>query len=428
MRHVTRREFVGYGVAGMAAGLTSRARGAAMQRWGFIGTGGRGTYLMGQALAIPEVDVPAACDINQQHLDGALAVVEKARGHVPEGYSGSPKAYRELLKRDDIDAVVIATPVPLHAKMAADAMRAGKHVLSEVGGAYTLDDCWDIVDAEAESGRTYMLAENVCYYRQNLMVLDMVARGLFGDLTYAECGYVHDCRALYFDPAGNLTWRGELCRDARSNWYPTHAIGPVAQWLGINRGDRFESLVAVQSDERALSKYVHEHFGADHALAKTKFALGDSTTVLLRTARGAVVDLRFDVCSARPVVMTTYFQLQGTRAAYEDRLGERIWIEGRSPENTWEDLAKYQDEFKPALWARWGEEAAATGHGGADFFVIREFFEALRDGRPAPIDACDSAAWSCITPLSADSIERGGEPVDVPDFTRGAWKRRSAPH
>jgi len=150
MRHVTRREFVGYGVAGMAAGLTSRARGAAMQRWGFIGTGGRGTYLMGQALAIPEVDVPAACDINQQHLDGALAVVEKARGHVPEGYSGSPKAYRELLKRDDIDAVVIATPVPLHAKMAADAMRAGKHVLSEVGGAYTLDDCWDIVDAEAE--------------------------------------------------------------------------------------------------------------------------------------------------------------------------------------------------------------------------------------------------------------------------------------
>lgn len=382
-------------------------------RWGFIGVGGRGTRLLQQTLAHEGVKVTAVCNLDGERLHSAIAWVREACGDEPAGYSD----YRRLLARDDVDAVFVATPMQWHGRMAADALRAGKHVLSEVAGAVTLEECWDLVRARKESGCTYMLAENVCYYPANLMIQRMVDEGRFGVLTGAECGYVHDCRSLLFKPDGSLTWRGELARTVRGNWYPTHAIGPVAQWLGINRTDRFVSLVSRSSQAVGVRGYAAQRFGVDHPAARFDYA-GDTNTTLIKTAAGALIDLRFDISSARPHPSTTHFTLQGATASYSDREGDRrVWLAEASEEPAWKPLSRYEDAYRHPLWKRWGEQAATTGHGGADFFVVAEFLETLRTGRPSPLDAVDSATWSCLIPLTGKSVEEGGAVQEIPDFS-----------
>jgi len=394
-------------------------------RLGVIGVGGRGTHLLGLALK-QGVEVPALCDINEANLARAVGLVEKARdGRRPEAYSRGPTDYRRMLARDDLQAVLIATPMQLHAPMAIDALRAGKQVFSEVAAAITLDECWGLVRAAEETGKMYMLGENCCYWPHVMTILCMVRKGVFGDLTYAECGYVHDCRPIKFNTDGSLTWRGELARDYTGNLYPTHSLGPVAHWLGINRGDRMASLVAMSTKAVGLHDWASRRFPEGHLARQVRFKVGDSTTVLIRTAKGAVIDLRYDVISARPHPTTTYYSLQGLRASYESRT-ESIWLDGRSASYKWEPLDNYAKEFEHPLWARWRAEAEGAGHLGGDFFVIREFLQAARTAGPSPIDACDAAAWSSIMPLSAKSIAEGGAPQEIPDFTRGKWETRTA--
>jgi predicted dehydrogenase len=289
----------------------------------------------------------------------------------------------------------------------------------------TMDECWALVRATEETGRIYMLSENCCYFRQNMAVMRMVQAGLFGDLTYAECGYVHDCRALKFNADGSLTWRGEMSRDFIGNLYPTHSLGPVCHWLGINRGDRLVSLTASMTPQRGIVQYTTKRFGPDQPATKTKWQNGDSTTALIRTAKDAVIELRYDICSARPHVTTVYYSLQGSTASYEDRNAQQqIWIDGRSKKYAWEPLANYLDEFDHPLWKRDAERAGKTGHGGADYFVISEFIEIVKTGRPVPVDVYDAVAWSAIIPLTAASIRAGGAPQKFPDFTRGTWEKR----
>jgi len=392
-------------------------------RFGFIGVGGRGTYLLRLILQLPEVKVTAICDINEGNLKRAIKMVGEKDGTQLPGYSKGPFDYRRLLERNDVDAVVIATPVPLHAPMAVDAMRAGKHAFSEVAAATTLDDCWALVETTEKTGRLYMMAENCCYMRPQMMILHMVQQGLFGDFTYAECGYVHDCRNLKFNADGSLTWRGEMARDMIGNLYPTHSLGPVAHWLGINRGDRLVSLVAMTTRQAAFELYAAKRFGKDSPAAKIKFAVGDSTTTLIRTAKGVVIDLRYDTASARPHPTTCYYGLQGTTASY-DSDGDKIWIEGRSKEKTWEALSKYAEEYDHPMWKKYESKAQKTAHGGGDFFPLREFLRAIRTGGPAPVDVYDAAAWSSIIPLSAESLRSKNKPIAIPDFTRGKWKSR----
>ena len=431
MTDLSRRDFIrasaAAGVAPLIASSIAAQADPKPLRLGVIGTGNRGTHLMRLALGHEGVEIPALCDINEANLSRAIEVVKQARGNTPVGYSQSPAHYRRLLDRGDIDAVIVATPQQLHGEMCIDALNSGKHALSEVGAAMTMEHCLGLVEAEANSGKVYMLSENCCYYTQSLAMLNMVRAGLFGDITYSECGYVHDCRYLMFDGAGNLTWRGEMSRDYVGNLYPTHAIGPVCQWLGINRGDRLESLVAFTTESHAISHYVRERYGADSPQAKIDFAVGDSTTALIRTAKGVMIDLRFDIYSAHPLHSTTYLTLQGTTASYEDRKGQQeIWIGGRSEKVEWEPFGNYAAEFESDLWKEHRERAASSGHGGADFFTVQQFIEAATTGGPSPIPAADAAAWSCVIPLSAASIAAGGAPVEIPDFTNGAWKNETA--
>jgi len=426
-KQLNRRAFLQAGAAiGLVAPIVAAGGGepgGRAIRLGIIGVGGRGTYLMTVALGFEGVEVSAVCDIDASRVERAAGIVAKSRGRRPAGYSSGPLDYRRLLLREDVDAVLIATPLLLHAAMSVDALRARKHVLSEVAAAATMDDCWALVRAAEESPCLYMMAENCCYYRRNLMALEMVRKGLFGDLTYAECGYVHDCRAYVFNPDGSLTWRGEMARDMIGNLYPTHALGPVARWLGIHRGDRLVSLSASSSPPKGMDHYVAQKFPAGHPARMIQFAVGDTTTTLLRTARGAVIDLRYDTHSARPHPSTTYFTLQGTTASYkDDGVASQAWVEGRSRSYAWAPIEDLAADCEHPLWKQAGEQAAKTGHGGADYFVIAEFLDAIRTGRRSPVDAYDAAAWSCIIPLSAASLRAGGAPQEIPDFTRGAWK------
>jgi predicted dehydrogenase len=424
-----RRDFLRAGaVAGAALGLGAVASAedkAKAVRIGVIGVGSRGTHLLRLALEAG-VEVPALCDINPANLNRAIGLAAQARaGRRPAGYSQGPTDYRRMLQRDDLDAVIIGTPMQIHAPMSIDAMRAGKHVLSEVAAAMTIDECWGLIHAAEETGRIYMLSENCCYSESLMAISNMVRKGLFGELTYAECGYVHDCRSLLFDAGGALTWRGELARDYCGNLYPTHSLGPVARWLGINRGDRLVSLVAASTGNSSLRDYVAKRFPPGHPARKIRFKVGDSTSVLIHTAKGAVIDLRYDIYSPHPLVSTTYYSLQGSKASYESRT-DGLWIDGRSKGLKWESLDAYKKEFEPALWAEYRQQATGSGHGGIDFFAVNEFLKTVRGGGPSPIDACDAATWSSIVPLSAQSLADGGRPVAIPDFTAGKWQRHTA--
>ena len=419
-----RRRFLG-AAGGTAAALLARRAMAdtnSQIRCGVIGTGGRGTGLLRVILQMPDVRVTALCDIEASHLDRARDLVVKAGQPKPLGFGEKgPHDYRRMLEGNDLDAVLVATPMQDHATMSIDALRAGKAVLSEVAAATTMDECWGLVRAVEETGRLYMLSENSCYYRNGMIVLNMIRKGLFGRLTYGECGYVHDCRFLHFKPDGSLTWRGRLVRDHVGNWYPTHAIGPVAQWMDINKTDRFVSLVAMSTPSLGAHRDAVKRFGPDSPQAKVAFAKEDSTTALIKTARGAMIDLRCDTLSSRPHRSTTYHTIQGESGSYRSLTGD-VWIESKSKGYKWEPLDQYAEEFEHPLWKQWQEQAKRSGHGGGDFLVIKEFFDAVRNNTPSPIDVYDAVAWSCIVPLTAESIRRGNVPVEIPDFTKGRVK------
>ena len=368
-----------------------------------------------------QATITAVCDLSD-------AVLAKWREDHPA--IATYTSYDEMLDEADCNAVFLATPLRLHAAQAVQAMNAGKHVLSEVVAATTVDECWKLVETVEKTGMTYMLAENYCYTRPNMMVRNMASRGVFGEMTYAEGAYIHDCRELLFDDTGELTWRAGLRRGVNGNTYPTHSLGPVAQWLGAIHGgsNRLVSVATFMSQSRAATTYARERLGAAHPAAQDEFwPVGDSATTVLQTEKGAVINLRVDWTSARPHNMTHYV-LQGARAAYisarrhhkrEDHL---IWIDGKSAgesptgEAEWQSLWTWRDEYDHPYWREWGKVAEDAGHGGGDFFVLKDFFEAVLNGTRPAIDVYDAVSWSSVFPLSALSVARGSVPVEIPDF------------
>ncbi|NOX55318.1 MAG: Gfo/Idh/MocA family oxidoreductase [Planctomycetes bacterium] len=250
---MSRRHCLRLGSAGMLAGATlaagnlvrddaARASEDSIKpvRIGVIGLGGRGRYLLRSLLLYhPGVVVPALCELKRDRLEAAVAMVKKIKGVVPAGYCKGEYEYRNMLQREDLDGVLVATGVQKLARIAVDTMRAGKHVGTEVTGPHTLDDCWAIVEEKERSGKHYMLLEQCCYGDVNLMILSMIKRGLFGEPYYAECSYVHDIKiggsgkSRFVNADGTLTWRGRLVAEGHGSSYPAHGIGSAAKWLGI---------------------------------------------------------------------------------------------------------------------------------------------------------------------------------------------------
>lgn len=375
--------------------------------------------------------------------------------------------YTRMLEDPEIDAVFIASPMLLHSRQAIEALRAGKHVLSEVIAAHTLEDAWELVETVEQTGLVYMMAENYCFERNNLAIKYMVEQGMFGELTYLEGGYIHDLRHTLHNASGALTWRGELHRGYDGMNYPTHSIGPIAQWLGLNGkdGDRLESMSTFVSNPRAARGYFLERFGSAHPAAQEGYwKQGDTAVTNIVTRQGVLITLRVDWTSARPHNMRQY-ALQGTAGAFQskrhDREEDLIWLKERSPgvegagdvpngvldgvrngapdsvrngapdgvpnsvpddapdvvpEYRWEPFSRYQPEWDHPLWKRWERQAQSSGHGGGDFLVLEEFASAIHERRKPLIDVYDAAVWSSIFPLSMESRAKNGQPVAFPNF------------
>jgi hypothetical protein len=301
------------------------------------------------------------------------------------------------------------------------AMNAGKHTFTEVPAATTVDGCWELVETSERTGRHCVIMENCCYFRNAMMVLNMVRKGLLGEMLHCEAGYQHYRIANnVFDDKGNLLWCGDEEARRNGNLYPTHAVGPVGQWLNINRGDRFDYLVSISGKSRGLNLHAAEHFGADHPLATREYALGDINTTLIRTANGCTVTLYHDTQAPRPYDLI--YRAQGTKGLYMGTL-DRIFIEGRSPGDGWEGMEGYA-EFDHPLWKALESGAQGQGHGGADYIMLHRLIRCLQTGTYPDIDVYDAADWSVISELSELSVANRGRSEDFPDFTRDRWKTR----
>lgn len=365
------------------------------------------------------VELAAICDVDEEKVRQWQQSFPGIRGYT---------SYDDLIGDDGIDAVFIATPIDLHYGQTKQALLAGKHVLCEVYAANTLAEMEDLVRTVEDTGLTYMMAENYVYMRQNMMVLNMVQQGAFGDITYAEGGYVHDCRPIRVDDRGYVTWRGEQMRHTRGNTYPTHSLGPVAKWLGLTERDRMKSCACFVSRHASMDHYIRERFGDSHdALRPGYWAYGDSVITVIECESQALIVLRFDGDSLRPHNMVHY-QLQGTKASYlsgrHDGEDPLVWVEGVSARNAdgtadkWDSLYQHSYRYEHPLWAEHMADARRLGHGGGDFFVLREFVDAIQTRRRPFIDIYDAVAWSSIVPVSIESVRKGGIPVEIPLFDR----------
>lgn len=414
------------GAAALSRPLTSAEKSV---RVGFVGAGNRGTGLIKILLDIPGVEIPAICDINEENLGKALVSVEQSGRKRPEGYSSGAEDYLRLIARDDLDAVITATPWQLHTPICVAAMKAGKYAATEVPAALTVDECWQLVNTSEQTGVPCMMLENDCFGRGALMALNLVQQGILGELVHCEGGYDHDLRGELLRN-GELSWRGMHALRRNANLYPTHPIGPIAWWAEINRGHRFTYLTSMSSKSRGLNRYAAKHFGPDNLNATRPFENGDVNTSLIMTENGVTVTLNHDTQLPRPYsdsgdtkIPLMVQRLQGTEGIFFGSL-EKIYIDGRSPEHKWEDTSPYNDQYDHFLWKSLGQAARASSHGGEDYVEMHQFIRAVRNRLPTPVDVYDAATWSVIVPLSEKSVAEKSAPVDFPDFTRGKWKEK----
>ncbi len=403
-------------------------------RLGMIGVGLRGQNHLELLLGRDDVEVPVICDIQQVMIDDALKMYQNAAKPLPKVYKNDSYAYREMLERKDIDAVIISTPWEWHYPMAMDAMDAGKHVGCEVVVGTTVEEHWNIVKKSEETGLRYMMLENVCYRRDVMAVLNMIRAGIFGELIHLQAGYQHDLREVKFNdghqPYGGgvefgekafseAQWRTQHSINRNGDLYPTHGIGPVSKMLDIHSGNRFTKLVTMATKARGLHNYIVDQAGPGHPNAQIDFKLGDVVTTMISTANGESILLQHDTSLPRPYSLG--FRVQGARGLWMD-VNKSIYIENLSEPHRWEEASHLLTKFDHPLWQRYGEDAKGAGHGGMDFFVINAFIESIKRNEESPISVYDSAVWSVITPLSEISVAQGCIPVEIPDFTLGRWK------
>jgi len=431
-QQVDRREFIKTGAA-MAVGLslaeTAVAQSASAPaedkpvRIGIVGTGNRGRSLLGVLLGMKGIHLPALCDIDPAAMGLAREMVVKAGQPEPKGYSDGPEAYKAIMTRDDLDAVLIATPWDLHTPMAVAGMKAGKYVAVEVPCAITLEQCWDLVNTHEATGVPCMMLENWSFRRDNLAVLNMIRKGLLGEMVHCHCAHSHDCiDHWFFDPQGNDRWGSKFLLTRNCDQYPTHSLGPVLSWMDINCGDAFASLTSTATSSIGINAYFARRFAPDHPSAKRKYAQGDIVTSVVKTHKGRTIVINYDMQLPRPY--DNRWQIQGTLGIYNEQRNS-VHIVNRSPEyHEWEPFDPYQREFDHAWWKALLGSGGGSGHGGTDDLELQQFVKAVRSKTQTPIDVYDSVTMSSIVGLSEMSIAKGSAPVECPDFTRGKWKTR----
>lgn len=407
-----------------AAGSPPRARRAGAVRLGAVGTGGRGRELLGTLLSVEGVEVPALCDINAEHLAAAKNIVTAAGQALPEGYGKDEYAFRRLMERDDLDAVIIATPWAWHTPMALYGMKAGKYVAVEVPAAQSIQECWQLVETSERTRNPCMMLENWSFRRDNLAVLNMIRAGLLGEVVHCHCAHSHDCIDHWFfdSHSGQDRWAARYLVERNRDQYPTHQLGPVPSWMNIGCGDYFDYITSTATDCFGINDYFLRRFGAEHPNAKRKYAQGDIVTTVIRTKKGKTIVDNYDMQLPRPY--DNRWLIQGTRGLYNEQRNA-VYITGLSPQyHQYEPFEPYQQKYDHIWWNSMGQKAAQAGHDGVDYIELALFVEAVRNRSQTPLDVYDSVLMSAIGPLSQQSIAHGSAKVAVPDFTRGRWKTR----
>ncbi len=390
-------------------------------RIGFVGVGLQGGGHVRNFLRIEGVDVVAVCDIDGPRAEEVASWVVDAGRPAPDLYTRGETDFRRLCERDDVDLVFNSTPWRWHVPVCVEAMETGKHTAVEVPAAISLEGCWLLVETAERTARHCVMMENCNYGRSEMMVLNMVRQGLLGDLIHAEAAYIHDLRSIKFSDRNEGLWRLQHSVDRNANLYPTHGLGPVANCMDINRGDRFDYLVSLSSPARGLAKYAAERFGDDDPRAQVRYALGDMNSSLIRTRRGRSILLQHDTSTPRPYSRLNL--VQGTRGVFGG-FPDRIFVEGEAESHEWSDVEPYRERFEHPLWAERAGDAEGAGHGGMDYLEDYRLIRCLREGVATDMDVYDAAALSVPVELTEISVSRGSEPVEFPDFTRGAWRTR----
>lgn len=388
-------------------------------RIGFVGVGGQGAAHVRNMLRVPGARVTAICDIVDERVKLMQKWVVEAGQPEPVGYSKGPRDFERLCETQDVDLIFNSTPWEWHVPVCSAAMKNGKHAAVEVPAAMTLDDCWQLVEHAEKYRKHCVMMENCNYGRSELLVLNMVRQGLFGEILHAEGGYMHDLRSVKFANRGEGLWRRAWATKHNGNLYPTHGLGPVANCMDINRGDRFEYLVSMSGPSRGLQQWAQTNFPADSPQRAERYVLGDVNVSLIRTARGKTIVVSHDTNLPRPYSRINL--VQGTRGLFQG-YPDRVYVEGRSPQHQWEPVEAYRSQYDHPLWTDLTSRAEGAGHGGMDYLEDYRLIKCLREGLPTDMNVYDAASLSAVVQLSEQSNARRSGAVDFPDFTRGRWK------
>jgi len=392
-------------------------------RVGFIGLGMRGPAHLKNMTKLEGVEIKALCDIRPEYAKKAKESIEPS-GHNPEIYTGNKEEWKKLCDRKDIDLVFIATPWDMHTPMAVYAMEQGKHVCIEVPAAVTIEECWRLVDTSERTRKHCMMMENCCYDFFELLTLNMARQGFFGEIIHGEGSYIHNLLDLNFDKNGYWEmWRLKENARRNGNLYPTHGLGPVCQIMNVNRGDKLNSMVSKSSIDFMMGAKAKELAAKDDffkPFANATFR-GNMNTTSIRTQKGRTIMIQHDVSS--PNVYTRIQKIVGTKGtSLKYPVPGRISNGGEK----WlaeEDIKSLGEKYQPAIVKKVGELAKEVGgHGGMDFLMDWRTIDCLRNGLPLDEDVYDAALWSSISPLSEWSVAHNSNSIDIPDFTRGAWK------
>jgi hypothetical protein len=390
---------------------------------GIIGLGMRGPGAVERLSFLEGVNIKGLCDQFEDRVEAAQQILTKAGRPKAEAFSGK-EGWKAMCQRPDIDLIYICTPWRLHTPMAVYAMKNGKHAAVEVPAAVTIDECWQLVETSEKYKKHCMMLENCCYDFFELLTLNMARQGLFGELVHAEGAYIHDLRDLNFDKTKGYAdmWRLKENASRNGNLYPTHGLGPIAQCLNINRGDAMDFLVSMSSNDFSMKQIAKERsltdsFYKDYVKQEYR---GNMNTTIIKTVRGKTMMLQHDVSSLRPY--SRIHLISGTKgAASKWPSPERIafghsWVKP-------DELKKLYEQYTTPLVKLMGEMAKKIGgHGGMDFMMDWRLIDCLRNGLPVDQDVYDAALWSSVAPLSEQSVANKSKSLNIPDFTRGAWK------
>lgn len=391
-----------------------------------IGLGGRGISNLNTILSMEDITVTAVCDIYEDRCQKAVDIVKEKAGNVPF----STTDYREIMGKPEVEAVMVFTSWESHIEIAVEAMKHSHAVGMEVGGAGSLEECWALVNTWEETRVPFMLLENCCYGKNEMLVKNIVEDGLFGDIVHCHGAYAHDLRDEVSGGKENRHYRLNHYINRNCENYPTHDLGPIAKILKINHGNCFKRLVSVASKSMGLNRYINDRKDTvvNKDLLTQTFAQGDIINTIITCANGETISLTLD--TTLPRSYSREFTVRGTKGMYEENTNT-VFLDGEKEsfdtvefyrENI-DSAKKYEEKYLPDCWKNLTQEQIESGHGGMDYFVFTDFFEHLRNGKPMPIDVYDAAAWMCVTCLSEESIKNGNMPVEFPDFTKGEWGR-----